>query len=103
MSGAGFSAMTATGLLESKKTWLALLLIGLVAVYLPGLQGELIFDDQRLADGTILGSYGSLVEIKQRLLSYGSFVWIQALFGAGMVFGTLPRVLRRQSRPARIE
>lgn len=75
--------MTATGLLESKKTWLALLLIGLVAIYLPGLQGELIFDDQRLADGTIFGSYGSLVEIKQRLLSYGSFVWIQELFGEG--------------------
>jgi len=75
--------MTATGLLESKKTWLALLLIGLVAVYLPGLQGDLIFDDQRLADETIFGSYGSLVDIKQRLLSYGSFVWIQDLFGEG--------------------
>ena len=83
MFGAGFGAMTATGLLENKKTWLALLLIGLVAIYLPGLQGALIFDDQRLADGTIFGSYGSLIEIKQRLLSYGSFVWIQELFGQG--------------------
>ena len=75
--------MTATGLLESKKTWLALLLIGVVAIYLPGLRGELIFDDQRLADGTIFGNYGSFVDIKQRLLSYGSFVWIQDLFGEG--------------------
>lgn len=72
-----------TAALESKKTWLALLLIGLVAIYLPGLQGALIFDDQRLADGTIFGSYGSLLEIRQRLLSYGSFVWIQELFGQG--------------------
>lgn len=75
--------MTATGLLESRKTWLALLLIGLVAIYLPGMQGELIFDDQRLADGTIFGSYGSFVDIKQRWLSYGSFVWIHELLGEG--------------------
>ena len=70
-------------LLESKRTWLVLLIIGLLAIYLPGLQGELIFDDQRLADGTIFGNYGSLVEIKQRLLSYGSFVWIHELLGEG--------------------
>ncbi len=70
-------------LLESKRTWLALLIIGLLAIYLPGLQGELIFDDQRLVDGTIFGNYGSLVEIKQRLLSYGSFVWIHELLGEG--------------------
>ena len=75
--------MTATGLLESKKTWLALLLIGLVAIYLPGLQGELISDDQRLADGTIFGGYRSFVDIKQRWLSYGSFVWIHELLGVG--------------------
>ena len=75
--------MTATGLLESKKTWLALLLIGLAAIYLPGLQSELIFDDQRLADGTIFRSYASFVDIKQRWLSYGSFVWIHELLGVG--------------------
>lgn len=70
-------------LLESKRTWLALLIIGLLAIYLPGLQSELIFDDQRLVDGTIFGNYGSLVEIKERLLSYGSFVWIHELLGEG--------------------
>ena len=75
--------MTATGLLQSKKTWLALLLIGLVAIYLPGLPGELIFDDQRLADGTVFGNYGLLTGIKQRWLSYGSFVWIHELLGEG--------------------
>ena len=70
-------------LFESKRTWLALLIVGLLAIYLPGLQGELIFDDHRLVDGTIFGNYGSLVEIKQRLLSYGSFVWIHELLGDG--------------------
>ena len=75
--------MTPAGLLESKKTWLVLLVIGLAAIYLPGLQGELIFDDQRLADGTIFGSYGSFVDFKQRWLSYGSFVWIHELLGEG--------------------
>jgi protein O-mannosyl-transferase len=74
---------TTMSLLESKRAWLALLIIGLLAIYLPGLQGELIFDDQRLADGTIFGNYGSLAEIKVRLLSYGSFVWIHDLFGDG--------------------
>jgi tetratricopeptide (TPR) repeat protein len=74
---------TITSLLESKRKWLMLLIIGLLVIYLPGLRGELIFDDQRLADGTIFGSYGSLSEIKQRLLSYGSFVWIHELLGEG--------------------
>lgn len=69
--------------IESKWSWLVLLTIGLAAVYLPGLQSELLFDDQRLVDGTIFGSYGSLAEIRQRLLSYGSFIWVHALFGDG--------------------
>lgn len=55
----------------------------LTAVYAPGFQGELIFDDHRLVDGTVFGSYGALFELKQRLLSYGSFVWIQQLLGEG--------------------
>lgn len=69
--------------LESKRTWAVLLALGLAAAYLPGLQGELVFDDQRLQDGTVFGRYGSLVDIKQRLLSYGSFVWVRELFGDG--------------------
>ncbi len=77
----------------NKWTWLALLIIGVSAIYLPGLQGELIFDDHRLADGTIFGGYGSLVEIKQRLLSYGSFVWIHELLGEGWWKQRLANVL----------
>ena len=64
-----------------------LLFIGFVAavvlgIYLPGLQNQLVFDDLRFKD-TIFRDYGGALELKQRLLSYGSFVWIQALFGEG--------------------
>lgn len=61
----------------------ALLLLAVLGVYLPGLNNGLLFDDMRLTDGTIFGNYGSLLDFKQRTLSYGSFVWIEQLFGAG--------------------
>lgn len=51
------------------------------AVYALGLHNDLVFDDARLSDGTIFDRYGALWPIKQRLLSYGSFVWTQWLFG----------------------
>ena len=47
-----------------------------VVVYSLGVSNGLVFDDARLADGTIAQSYGSLWPVKQRLLSYGSFVWV---------------------------
>lgn len=53
-----------------------------LGIYMPGLHNALVFDDIRFKD-TIFGSYGSLIEFKQRLLSYGSFVWVQQLFGEG--------------------
>ncbi|WP_448676370.1 tetratricopeptide repeat protein [Delftia acidovorans] len=61
----------------------ALLFLAILGVYLPGLNNGLLFDDMRLTDGTIFGNYGSLLDFKQRTLSYGSFVWIEQLFGAG--------------------
>ncbi|MBY0454655.1 MAG: tetratricopeptide repeat protein [Burkholderiaceae bacterium] len=61
----------------------AVVIAGVLGIYLPGLHNELLFDDQRLADGTIFGGYGSLLPLKQRLLSYGSFVWVQEIFGQG--------------------
>ena len=45
------------------------------------MRNDLVFDDARLTDGTIFDRYGALWPIKQRLLSYGSFVWTQVLFG----------------------
>ena len=68
---------------SSALIFLALLAAAALAIYLPGIGNELVFDDRRLTDGTILGSYGSLLELRPRMLSYGSFVWLQALFGEG--------------------
>lgn len=50
-----------------------------VVVYSLGVSNGLVFDDARLTDGTILNGYGSLWPLKQRLLSYGSFVWMDHL------------------------
>ena len=67
----------------------SLLVFGLVVtaavlgIYLPGWNNELLFDDRRLTDGSIFGIYGGLTEFKLRMLSYGSFVWVDALFGPG--------------------
>lgn len=52
-------------------------------LYAFGLNNQLVFDDSRLTDGTIFGQYGSLLQLKARLLSYGSFVWVQAILGEG--------------------
>ncbi|BFO54177.1 tetratricopeptide repeat protein [Acidovorax sacchari] len=54
-----------------------------LAIYLPAWDHALLFDDLALTDGTIFGSYGNLLAFKQRLLSYGSFVWVDGLAGAG--------------------
>ncbi|XDF36385.1 tetratricopeptide repeat protein [Paracidovorax avenae] len=54
-----------------------------LAIYLPAWDHALLFDDLALTDGTIFGSYGNLLAFKQRLLSYGSFVWVDNLAGAG--------------------
>ncbi len=59
-----------------------LLLVLLCAgAYGLGLRNELVFDDNRLADGTVFGHYGGLWPLKPRLLSYGTFVWLQQVFG----------------------
>lgn len=59
-------------------TALALVLLSAL-VYGPGWGHALVFDDDRLIDGTVYGNYGGLWPLKQRLLSYGSFVWLDAL------------------------
>lgn len=63
--------------------WLAVVLVALSAVYLSGLDNPLVFDDEALTDGRVFGVYGSLLQLQPRALSYGSFVWIQAVFGDG--------------------
>lgn len=56
---------------------------GIAVLYTFGINNQLVFDDGRLTDGTIFGEYGSLLQLKSRLLSYGSFVWIQDILGEG--------------------
>lgn len=59
------------------------LAIGIALLYNCGINNQLVFDDARLTDGTIFEKYGSLMQLKVRMLSYGSFVWIQNFFGEG--------------------
>ena len=52
-------------------------------VYSFSLNNQLVFDDERLTDGTVFGQYGSLMQLKARTLSYGSFVWVKQILGDG--------------------
>lgn len=56
---------------------------GIAILYALGINNQLVFDDARLTDGTIFAQYGSLSQLKPRMLSYGSFVWLQAILGDG--------------------
>ena len=53
-----------------------------LGIYLPGWNHALVFDDLRLNDDAIFGQYGNVLDFKQRMLSYGSFVWLDALTGS---------------------
>ena len=68
---------------RSELIWLPIVLAALLVVYLPGLGNALVFDDDFLASGELFAEYASLAELRPRLVSYGSFVWVQALFGEG--------------------
>lgn len=58
-------------------------LLGMAIIYLPGLGNQPVFDDNVLSDGRVFSQYGSLLEFKARMLSYGSFVWLQDGLGEG--------------------
>jgi hypothetical protein len=66
-----------------KIVWPILVALALLVIYLPSLSNPPLFDDRLLSSGDLFAQYGSLSELKPRLLSYGSFVWLQELFGAG--------------------
>jgi len=60
----------------------ALLLAATLGLYLPFLHNALLFDDlPLLAQRHVFQDYGGLFDFKQRMLSYGSFVWIEQLMG----------------------
>ena len=62
--------------------WIPVVLVGLVVIYAPGLGNALVFDDSYLAEG-LFADYAQLAHPRVRMLSYGSFVWLDALFGDG--------------------
>ena len=60
------------------------LLCAVLGIYVPGLHNGLLFDDLPIKNGSLFSAYGNLLEIKQRMISYGSFVWVEQLAGAGL-------------------
>jgi tetratricopeptide (TPR) repeat protein len=66
---------------RAELAWLPLVLGGILLIYLPGLGNDLVFDDGYLTTG-LFDDYRSFA-LRARMLSYGSFVWLQALFGEG--------------------
>jgi tetratricopeptide (TPR) repeat protein len=60
----------------------AALAAALLVVYLPGLGNGLVYDDSYLTQG-LFSEYASLFPLRVRSFSYGSFVWLQAIFGDG--------------------
>jgi lipoprotein NlpI len=63
--------------------WLALVLAGLLIIYLPGLGNPLVFDDTYLTEGNLQADFGAFHGLRPRVLSYGTFLWLPALVGEG--------------------
>jgi tetratricopeptide (TPR) repeat protein len=63
--------------------WLPLVLGALAAIYLPGLANLPVFDDSYFTDGALAANFSSL-QLRPRMLSYGSFLWLQSLAGEGL-------------------
>jgi Tfp pilus assembly protein PilF len=62
--------------------WLPVVAAALLVIYLPGLSNPLVFDDNYLTEG-LFSDYGELKQLRARMLSYGSFVWMQIAAGDG--------------------
>ncbi|MGZ5040692.1 MAG: tetratricopeptide repeat protein [Usitatibacter sp.] len=62
--------------------WLPVVLVAALAVYLPGLDNSLVYDDGYLTEG-LFSDFGRWPGLRARLLSYGSFVWLNDLLGPG--------------------
>jgi protein O-mannosyl-transferase len=63
--------------------WLALVFCGLAVIYGAGLANLPVFDDAYFTEGAIAKRYAT-VEAAPRMLSYGTFLWLQSLVGAGL-------------------
>jgi tetratricopeptide (TPR) repeat protein len=67
---------------RAELAWLPLVVAALAAIYLPSLGNALVYDDSYLNED-LFKEYSSLFPLRVRILSYGSFVWLHALFGDG--------------------
>lgn len=63
--------------------WIPLLLAAVLLIYVPGLGNPLVFDDELLTEARFARDYANPLTAKERMLSYGSFVWLQWLLGEG--------------------
>src|SRR5687767_127591 len=70
------------GLSAPEWVWLPLVGLALLVIYLPGLGNALVYDDAYLTE-SLFTEYASLLPVRERMAAYGSFVWVQALFGEG--------------------
>lgn len=62
--------------------WMPIVGAALLLIYVPGLGNHLVYDDSYLTEG-LFDEYASMLQFRVRMLAYGSFVWIQAVFGEG--------------------
>ena len=62
--------------------WVPLVAAAILAVYVPGLANQPVFDDVFLTDGDLFTRFNHW-QLRTRILSYGSFAWLHALFGDG--------------------
>lgn len=65
-----------------ERLWLPLVLAGVLALYLPGLANLPVYDDAYLVDGALFSLYEG-AGLRERWLSYSSFVWVRDLLGEG--------------------
>ena len=66
--------------LDRSFRWLLLVAAGVALIYAPSLGSPLFFDDELLTSGELFRLHQSL-GLRERALSYGSFVWVKALAG----------------------
>ena len=67
---------------RTERLWWPLVAVAVLALYLPSLGNAPVYDDQYLVDGALFQLYQG-AGLRERWLSYSSFVWVRDLFGEG--------------------
>jgi hypothetical protein len=68
---------------RSELAWLGAIVLLSLAIYLPSLGNDPVFDDDYLTSGQLFTEYASPFAVKVRWLGYGTFVWLREVFGDG--------------------